>query len=204
MSNWGQYWVKLNTPSIQPNAKEYNVKFTTKTRQSSCVTTRGVPPPPPTSKIFKNVCPIFCPKFCPFSVHFFVQNLVHFLSQILSNMFVQIYWGGTPGPPSWGVPPGAPPPQLGEYPKGAPPVGGYPWGRPPVGGYPRGHPPVGGYPQEHPPSWGVPQGVPPPVGGPPCEQTNWKHYLPIILRMQAVMSQHSCIFNNIECDLFWM
>ena len=34
-----------------------------------------------------------------------------------------------------------------------------------------------------PPSWGgTPGGRPPP----PCEQTNWKHYLPVILRMRAV------------------
>ena len=38
--------------------------------------------------------------------------------------------------------------------------GGYPWGRPPQ---------LGGTP-----------------GGTPCEQTNWKHYLPVILRMRAV------------------
>ena len=51
----------------------------------------------------------------------------------------------------------------GRLPPGAPP---------PVGGYPRGRPPS--------PSWGGPRGCP------PCEQTNWKHYLPVILRMRAV------------------
>ena len=105
----------------------------------------------------------FCPKCCPF----FVQNFVHFLSQILSNILSKFIGGVPPGaPPQLGGTPGAPP-QLG----GSPPSwGGYPQGRPPpLGGrgYPRGRPP-------------------PPVGGAPCEQTNWKHYLPVILRMRAV------------------
>ena len=86
-----------------------------KTRQSSCMTARGIPPaPPPTSKSFQNVCRIFCPKFCPF----FVQNFVYFLSKTLSILC----WGGYPRgrPPSWGVPLGAPP-QLGGGPPGVPP-----------------------------------------------------------------------------------
>ena len=35
------------------------------TRQSSCVTARGVPPVPPASKSFQNVCPFFVQHFCP-------------------------------------------------------------------------------------------------------------------------------------------
>ena len=129
------------------------------TRQSSCMTARGVPPAPPTSKSFQNVCPFFCPKFCPkfLSIFcpkfcpFFVQNCVqHFCP----NLF--FLGGGYPGPPpQLGGTPRAPP-QLGVVPPGAPPpVWGYPQGRPPVwGGTPRGAPPppVGG---------GVPPGVPP-------------------------------------------
>ena len=94
--------------------------------------------------------------------------------------------GGTPGPPPvWGVPtflskfggggvvpPGAPPPQF----------GGVPRGHPPVGGYPRGAPP---------PSW----------GGPPCEQTNWKHYLPVILRMRAVIMQLHVPFGRFYSEI---
>ena len=67
-------------------------------------TTRAPPPPPPTPKVSKMF------------VQFVVQNFVHFLSQILSNIFVQIWGGGTPG--------GAPPPVGGGrgYPRGRPPV----------------------------------------------------------------------------------
>ena len=171
-------------------------------------------PPPPTSKSFQNVCPIFCPKFCPFFLSIFC-------------------WGGTPGPPSLGVPPGGTPPVGGVPQGGAPPVGGYPQGAPPqlggtpggtpqLGCTPGGAPPVGGYPRGTPQLGGTPGGAPPPVGGtpgappmlggvppgvtpqlggipggnppvggyprgrPPCEQTNWKQYLPVILRMRAV------------------
>ena len=147
----------------------------------------------PTSKSFQNV-----------------QNFVHFLSKTLSifcpkfcQTFVSKFiGGGTPGaPPQLGGTPGHPPP-VGGYPGGAPPVGGYPWGLPPswrgtprpppVGGTPRGAPQFRGCPKGRPPSWGVPPGAPRPVwgvplGAPPCEQTNWKHYLPVILRMRAVI-----------------
>ena len=126
-------------------------------------TTRA--PPPKVSKMF---------------VHFFVQNFVHFFVQTLSiscpkfcPTFLSKFIGGYPGgaPPVW-APPRAAPPQLGGYPRGRPPVGGY-------GGAPPG-----------PPSWGgTPGGAPPPVGA-PCEQTNWKHYLPVILRMRAVINTH--------------
>ena len=61
--------------------------------------------PRPHLQSFQNVCPKCCP--------FFVQNFVHFLSQILSNIFVQIYWGG-------GTPGGTPSP-VGRYPR-APPL----------------------------------------------------------------------------------
>ena len=117
----------------------------------------------------------------------------------LNHYFYILYLGGgTPGgaPPQLeGVPPGAPPPQF----RGVPPQleGGYPWGHPPswrgvplgppLGGYPRGAPQLGGYPWGRPPSW----------GGPPCEQTNWKHYLPVILRMRAVIISHILVkFEN--------
>ena len=127
-------------------------------------------------------CPFFCPKFCP--------------------TFLSKFGGGVPPgpplvggiprgcPPSWGVPPGAPPLSWGVPPGGAPPpVGGVPPGGapPPVGG--------GGTPGGAPLSWGVPPGCPPVGGNPrgrppgaPCEQTNWKDYLPVILRMRAVIN----------------
>ena len=121
----GNVWfqiLKLNSFICCTNWQKY-----TETRQSSCVTARGVPPARPTSKSFQNVCPKFCPFFVPNFVKHFCPNL-------------------------WGVP------QLG---------GGYPRGcLPQFGG--RG----GGYPQGH----------------PYCEQTNWKHYLPVILRMRVVIS----------------
>ena len=54
--------------------------------------------------------------------------------------------------------------------------------------------------------WGYPPGCPPPLGGgglpwgcPPCEQTNWKHYLPVILRMRAVkifMCKHASVLSK--------
>ena len=68
-------------------------------------------------------------KFSKMFVQFFVQNVVHFLSQILSNIFVQIYWGGgTPrGAPRWGGTPRAPPQLGGTL---APPSWGYPRGPP--------------------------------------------------------------------------
>ena len=142
----------------------------------------------PTSKSFQTVCPILCPK-C----------LSNFVSKILSifcpkrcPFFCPFFcWrggtpppvgGGTPGgdPPVGGVPPRAPP-QLGGYPRGAPPVGG---------GTPGGTPPVrgggGGYPRGAPPSW----------GGPPCGQTNWKHYLPVILRMRAVNIMNPSLYKK--------
>ena len=64
-----------------------------KTRQSSCVTARGVPPAPPPP-----------PKVSKMFVEFFVQNFVHFLSKILSIFCPKLcpfYVGG--------VPPGRPP-----------------------------------------------------------------------------------------------
>ena len=91
--------------------------------------------------------------------------------------------GGTPRvPPSWGVPPGAPP-SWGVHP-GAPPYWGVPWdARQLGGGTPSGTPQLG-VPLGVPPVWGrYSRGWPP---GPPCEQTNWKHYLSVILRMRAV------------------
>ena len=129
--------------------------------------------------------------------------------------------GAPPPPVGGGVPPGAAPPPVGGgggTPGGAPPqlMGGYPRGRPPPpvrGGTPGGAPPVGGggTPGGAPPSsggGGVPPGAPPPKleggtpggapppppswgGGPPCGQTNWKHYLPVILRMRAVKIRSS-------------
>ena len=42
------------------------------TRQSSCVTARGVPPAPPTSKSFQSVCPIFLSIFCPFFLYIII------------------------------------------------------------------------------------------------------------------------------------
>ena len=117
---------------------------------------------PPTPKVSKMLVQFFVQKFWPF----FVQNFVHFLSQILSNIFVQI-WGGVPpgAPPQLGgLPPGAHPPVRG-VPTGVPPSWGVPRGRPPVGGVPTGVPPqLGGYPGA-PPSWGGTPGGTPPVGG---------------------------------------
>ena len=100
--------------------------------------------------------------------------------------------GGYPRghPPSWGGTPGVLP-QVRGYPRGCPPVGGTPGGTPQVGGVPPGRPPSwGGTPggAPPPPSWGVPLGRPPQLGGAPWGQTNWKHYLPVILRMRAVKS----------------
>ena len=135
-----------------------------KTRQSSCVTARGVPPapPPPPQKVSKMF------------VQFCVQNFVHFLYKTLS-FFLSFFLleGGYPRgrpPQLGGVPPGAPPPQLGGYPRGrpSPPVGGVPpGGAPPTswGGTPGGAPPQleGGTPGGRPP---------PPVGGggPPVDR----------------------------------
>ena len=119
-----QYYFRFLPKTTQPR----QWLITKWTRQSSCMTARGVPPtspPPKVSIIF---------------VHFFVQ---HFCP----NLF-----GVLPGvPPSRGVPLGWCPLQF----------GGYPWS---------------------PPSWGDSRGTPP-----PCEQTNWKHYLPVIHRMRAVI-----------------
>ena len=167
------------------------------------MTARGVPPAPPTSKSFQNVCPIF------------VQNFAHFLSKILSifcpklcPFFLSIFcWGGHPwGPPQLGVPPGTPPP-VGGYPRGQTPppdgvyyrphteydgkvmfsvclsLGGYPRGPPPswavsLGGRPRGYPPppqLGGGAPGVPPNWGgAPGGTTPQLGGrPPGVPPNW-------------------------------
>ena len=161
-----------------------------KTRQSSCVTARGVPPAPPHlqkfPKYLSKMLSIFCPKLCPFFLSIFC-------------------WGGYPRgrppvggypqgrPPSWGypwgrplpvgggTPGGAPPPSLG-IPRGCPPqLGGTPGGTPPVGGVPRGRPPFGDTPggappppswgdPRGPPSWGVPPGAPPQLGGPPVNR----------------------------------
>ena len=151
------------------------------------MTARGVPPAPPTSKSFQNVCPIFCPN----------------LGGYPRGHPLQL--GGTPGgtPSSWGeVPPGGPP-QLGGTPRGAPPVGGTP---PQLGGLPPGAPPVGGgltLGAPPPQLGGLPRGRPPqfegyPRGRPPCEQTNWKHYLPVILRMRAVMTVSIHLINSIS------
>ena len=127
------------------------------TRQSSCVTARGVPPAPR------------------------LQMFPKFLSYI---------WGDTPKgappfrgvPPVQGVPPGMRLSSVG-IPLGAPSSGGCP----PFRGVPPGaplRPWPGGTPD-------LDLGAPGPwlgpwLGGAPCGQTNWKHYLPVILRMRAV------------------
>ena len=121
------------------------------------------------------------------------------------------YPRGAPPPVGGGVPPGAPPPVGGGYPRGRPPPpswGGVPQGAPPPvggGGTPGGRPPpVGGVPPGAPPQLGeYPPGAPPPPqlggGGPPCGQTNWKHYLPVILRMRAVINNGYILFFIHQC-----
>ena len=151
------------------------------TRQSSCVTARGVPPAPPTSKSFQNVCPILCPK----CLSNFVSKILSIFCPKLCPFFVGGVPLGAPPPQLGGVPPGAPP-QLGGYPRGRPPS----WGVVPPGAPPPPPPPVGGggVPPgaPPPPSWGggVPPGAPPPQlgggtpGAPPPSWTDKLKTLP--------------------------
>ena len=135
-----------------------------------------------------------------------LQKFPKFLSNFLSNIFVHI----------WEVPLGAPPPPVQGGMPGVPPhSGGTPEAPPSSGGYPSGHPPssrFGGLTLTQTLTWGPLDLDPDPdlgapyldlgasrpwprpwPGGPPCEQTNWKHYLPVILRTRAVITKNSII-----------
>ena len=113
----------------------------------------------------------FCPNFCP-------------------------HLGGTPPPSSEGIPLGAPPSSWFGVPPGMP--------TDPDPDLDQGPPGLDlGGPQTltRTLTWGPPRHWPRPWPGGPCELTNWKHYLPVILRMRAVMIGHahiprSVVFSN--------